>query len=91
MKAKELQATLDALEINQQSAARRLGIHPRTMRRYLNGEAEVPGLVASAVHGWRMHGAPADPLGDAARPIGETKRRRKPRAPRAKKAATPNA
>jgi hypothetical protein len=49
MSAKELQATLDRLEVSQRSAAKQMGISERNMRRYIAGDLPVPRLVALAL------------------------------------------
>jgi hypothetical protein len=49
MNAKELRALLDSEELSQSEAARRLDIDPRTMRRYIAGDLEIPLLVEIAI------------------------------------------
>lgn len=47
----ELRAELARLGLTQSEAARRLGIDPRTMRRWCGGEYDVPAWVPVALRG----------------------------------------
>jgi hypothetical protein len=49
MNAKELRRSLESHELSQSAAARELGIDPRTMRRYIAGDAPVPKVVELAL------------------------------------------
>lgn len=48
----QLRNALKQLNLTQVKAAKRLGIDPRTMRRYCLGEYKVYGPVEVAVKGW---------------------------------------
>jgi predicted transcriptional regulator len=45
----QLQRLLDAANLSQSEAARELGINPRSMRRYLVGEIEIPRMAEVAI------------------------------------------
>jgi transcriptional regulator with XRE-family HTH domain len=49
MTAKQLQKLLDGIGLSQVSAAKRIGISPRQMRRYCSGEAKIPVVVEYAM------------------------------------------
>lgn len=62
MTAKQLRRRLEALSLNQVEASRRLGVDPRTVRRWVLGESSVPNPVALLLEVWlrerRPHGKP---------------------------------
>lgn len=49
MKADDLRRLLDKCDLSQQQAARLIGVNPRTMRRYVLGESEIPLVVEYAL------------------------------------------
>ena len=51
MTPKQLRTFLDAAQLTQSGAARALEIDPRTMRRYVSGESEIPKVVELALYG----------------------------------------
>src|ERR1700730_3453006 len=55
MTVHELRATLSRLELTQAEAAQLLGVAPRTVRRWVDGE-EIPGPAEQALRAWiRLH------------------------------------
>ena len=57
MTQQEFRNGLAALRITQVEAARRLGVEPRTVRRWALGERKVPGPVEAAFRCW-LNGDP---------------------------------
>ena len=51
---------LAELGINQMQAARALRVDPRTVRRWIAGDVEVPGPVEVLLEGWLKRGIPSD-------------------------------
>lgn len=49
MTANQLQAVLDRHKLSQRKAAKEMGIHERTMRKYCAGDLEIPRVVEMAV------------------------------------------
>jgi DNA transposition AAA+ family ATPase len=49
MNAKELRKLLETNELSQSAAARELGMDPRSMRRYIAGDAPIPKVVELAL------------------------------------------
>jgi transcriptional regulator with XRE-family HTH domain len=67
MSPQELDAHLSHLGLTQSEAAQLLGVHPRTVRRWFEGEA-VPGPAEHALRAWlrlRQHNLPWRPDGEA--------------------------
>lgn len=54
----ELRAALDRLGLSQSGAARLWGMNPRTVRRWLAGEQDIPAWVPFALAGTKMDGTP---------------------------------
>lgn len=50
MTSAKYRRALARLNLSQAGAARLLGIHPRTSRRFANGESEVPRVVALVLY-----------------------------------------
>jgi hypothetical protein len=48
----QLEKALDAAGLSQSEAARQLGLDPRSMRRYIAGEVEVPRFVEFMLETW---------------------------------------
>lgn len=48
----DLRAALDRLGLSQSEAARRCGVDPRSMRRWLAGDRRIPGPVVELVRTW---------------------------------------
>lgn len=48
----DLRAALSRLGLSQSEAARRCGVDPRTMRRWLAGDRRIPGPVVELVRTW---------------------------------------
>ena len=59
MTGRQLKLALRRLTLTHSEAARRLGAHPRTMRKWLAGDSLVPRPVALVVGCWRDHATPA--------------------------------
>ncbi len=49
MTKEQLQKLLDRVGLSQSEAARQLGLDPRSMRRYIGGETEIPTVVELAL------------------------------------------
>lgn len=58
MKSHELRSVLEFLELNQTEVARLLRVAPRSVRRWVAGEAEVPGPVEVALETFLLAGIP---------------------------------
>jgi len=69
MTGRQLKRALWRLKLSHSEAARRIDVHPRTMRKWIAGDALVPRLVELVVTCWHTHSAPT--------PV----RRRRPRRP----------
>jgi transcriptional regulator with XRE-family HTH domain len=54
MNADQLERILERIGISQRSAARRLGINERTMRKYIAGDAAIPRTVSLALERLRI-------------------------------------
>lgn len=54
----DLRAALDRLGLPQQAAARLWGVNPRTVRRWVAGEQDIPEWVPFALAGMRKDGTP---------------------------------
>lgn len=48
----DFRAALDRLELSQSEAARRLGVDPRTVRRWIAGDRRIPGPVVELLRTW---------------------------------------
>ncbi len=53
MTAKELAAALERLKLTQAEAARRLGVTPTTVYRWLAGDRKIPGPAVAALKCWK--------------------------------------
>ena len=60
MTAQEFRDAIAKLGINQVQAARALRVDPRTVRRWIAGDVEIPGPVEVLLEGWLKRGMPSD-------------------------------
>lgn len=56
MTGDELRAALSKLKLTHSEAARKFGLHPRTMRKYLAGVVAIPVLLALVIKFLLLHG-----------------------------------
>ena len=59
MTPKQLRDALDRLDISQRELGRRLRVDPRTVTRWVAGDAPVPESVKLLLECWRRDGLPA--------------------------------
>ena len=60
MTPKEFRNAIAKLGINQTQAARALRVDPRTVRRWVAGDVNIPGPVEVLLEGWLKRGIPRE-------------------------------
>jgi len=58
----QLRKALDRLGLSQSGAARRWGVNPRTVRRWISGDQDIPAWVSFALAGMKPAMASEKPL-----------------------------
>jgi DNA-binding transcriptional regulator YiaG len=57
MSAADFRAALARLGLSQSEAARRCGVNPRTVRRWIAGDRPIPGPVIALIRTWMAQAA----------------------------------